>query len=317
LPFDQDKGYNITGYSPGDEKEITALFREVFGKEFTVRQWEWKYAVPGHGRIFSRVARDVGGRIIGHAGAVPLKGLMHGRPIPFFQIADVMVHKSARGNLGKKGLFTVLMTNLLENLANEFPDLFSYGFAGPGPFRVGERAGVYGMIDRAPEFSCIARKYVPCFCRAREIGWSDDRVDRLWEKNSRNLALTLIRDREYFRWRYQENPYFRYRIIGIFFFKRMIGWSVIRDDGEEVLVTDIFAEKRNLSSSLKALGSFLTSEGKTSFRFWLPRTWTDHAGPCRIRESEVIVVNMIWELPVRTPFAREHFFYTMSDADIF
>ena len=40
-------GYIIRDYEKGDERLITALFQEVFGKTLTTAQWEWKYAVPG------------------------------------------------------------------------------------------------------------------------------------------------------------------------------------------------------------------------------------------------------------------------------
>ena len=129
----------IRAYQKGDEEKIITLFREVFGKELTVGQWKWKYAVPGAGKIYSKIAEDASHTIIGYAGAVPLRGIYQGKPLQFFQIADVMVHPKARGFLGKKNVFEIMIKELFEDIGKEFPDVFCYGFPGQRPFLLGKR----------------------------------------------------------------------------------------------------------------------------------------------------------------------------------
>jgi hypothetical protein len=307
----------VRSYQPGDEEKIPALFKEVFGKEITVAQWKWKYTVPGKGKIYSKIAEDALHNIIGYAGAVPLRGIYRKKPLQFFQIADVMVHPDSRGFLGKKNVFDALMKNLFEAIREEFPDVFCYGFPGRRPFILGKRIGVYDEIETAED--CVIRPKLSFFvrCRIGSISWSDSRLDTLWASLSEIMLLSLIRDREYLNWRYASNPFYSYRLLGVFSSGELRGWFVLQDRGEEILVIDFLVDDLLFESALKALRKHLYEQKGKVIRFWLPEKLRRKSRSCQTKKTQVVVTNMIWKLPLDTRTVREDLYYTMGDIDIY
>ncbi|OHE57207.1 MAG: hypothetical protein A2Z47_00490 [Thermodesulfovibrio sp. RBG_19FT_COMBO_42_12] len=309
--------YIIRDYKTDDEKGITTLFGDVFGKEMGIEHWRWKYLIPGKGRIYSKIAEDVSGKIIGHAGAIPLRGIFRGKPIQFFQIADVMVHAKARGFWGRKNAFNNLMKCLFEDLKKEFDDIFCYGFPGIRPYILGERVKVYERIEQAVvNAKRLSRSLLNPY-RVQMIVFDDDRLDDLWAGLSTDYPLSLIRDKSYLNWRYTTNPFFSYQLHGFFLLGKLSGWAVIRDSGDEVFVVDLLTERKRCRSVLNALQNYLISKRKKTIRIWLPESWRKNLNGYSTGETEVVVTNMIWELPFTTSIVKKNLYYTMGDVDIF
>jgi len=308
--------YIIRDYKKGDEEGITALFRNVFGKIMTIEQWRWKYLFQGN-RIYSKLVEDHSGEIIAYAGAIRLRGIFKNRTIPFFQISDVMIHTKARGYLGKKNVFDSLMKTLFEDIAGEFPEVFCYGFPGSRPYILGKRVGVYDRVEQAIE--CVNRLQKSRFnlFSIKRIDWDDSRLDSLWERLSNDFSLSLMRDKGYLYWRYAINPFFSYQLLGFFFLGKLKGWGVTREQGENVFLVDLLTERKRCRSVLKALENYLLSQGKKTIRLWLPESWRKDITDYSKKETEVVVTNMVWKLPIQTSFARDKLYYTMGDADIF
>jgi len=307
----------VRSYQPGDEEKIPALFKEVFGKEITVAQWTWKYAVPGKGEFYSKIAEDTLHNIIGYAGAIPLRGIHRKKPLQFFQIADVMVHPGSRGFLGKRSVFDALMKRLFEDIREDFPDVFCYGFPGQRPFILGKRIGVYDEIEITED--CVIRPKFSFFtqCRIENISWSDSRLDTLWASQSDILQLALIRDKEYLNWRYAINPFYSYQLLGVFYSGELRGWFVLRDRGEEILLIDFLIDDLLFESSLKALRKHFSAQKGKVIRFWSPVKLRRRLRSCKMEKTHVVVTNMIWKLPLDTNIVREELYYTMGDVDIY
>ncbi|MDV7398343.1 GNAT family N-acetyltransferase, partial [Arthrospira platensis SPKY1] len=163
---------HIRDYQSGDETAIAELFPIVFGQPLTESQWRWKYTGAGLTQSPpARLAFDSAGRLMGHAGAIPLRGWRQGQPLPFFQICDVMVHPSARGQLGGRNLFTRLARELLGELAENCPNAFAYGFPGQRPFRLGEYGRVYGRVEQASVIYRAAHRGWFPLLYARPLAW--------------------------------------------------------------------------------------------------------------------------------------------------
>jgi len=311
----------IRDYQKDDEYEITSLFRDVFGKEMTLDQWNWKYVVRGDGRIYSKVVVDISHKVVGHAGAVPLRGKFRDKSIPFFQIVDVMVHPLARGFLGGKNVFGKMIKMLFEDLGSEFADVFCYGFPGKRPYILGERIGVYDTIERSVDCTKSLSPFKTLsfyrLFKVRPIEWDDERLDELWRRVSPKLRLSVIRDRDYLLWRYANNPYFRYQLLGFFYSEKLIGWAVVREDGEDVLVVDLLTEVSHCGRLLRALERLSLSQGRKKIRLWLPDVWRKKIKGYILTESQAVVTNMIWKLPFETASVKRDLYYTMGDADIF
>ena len=307
----------IRDYKTGDEEGITRLFGDVFGKEMTSGQWKWKYLVPGNGRIYSKVTEAVSHGIIGHAGAIPLRGVFKNTPIQFFQIVDVMVHPKERGFLGRKNLFDSMIKFLFEDIRKEFPDVFCYGFPGTRPFILGERIKVYDQIELASEHTKRLHRSLLNPYKVQLIAWDDDRLDSLWTMFSKDFSLSLIRDKRYLCWRYATNPFFSYQLFGIFLLGKLKGWVVTKDSDDEIFVVDLLTEPRRSMGILKALENHLISRGKKNIRIWLSERWRKHIKGYTANVTPVVVTNMIWKLPFTTSTVKENLYYTMGDADIF
>ena len=308
--------YIIRDYKKGDEEGITALFSNVFGKVMTIEQWRWKYLLTGD-RVYSKVVEDSSGEIIAHAGAIPLRGVFQNKLIQFFHMADVMVHAKARGFMGRKNVYYIMMRVLLEDLKKEFPEVFCYGFSGTRPFTLGKRVGIYGRVEQAVECVNQLQKSRLNTYSIKHLNWEDGRLDNLWKSLSKDFALSLIRDKTYINWRYATNPFFLYQFLGFFLFGELKGWGVTREEGENVFVIDLLTEKKRRRSALKALGNYFFSHGKKAIRLWLPESWRENITDCSKKETEVIVANMVWKLPFKTSVVRNNLFYTMGDTDIF
>jgi hypothetical protein len=307
----------IRNYKEGDEKEIVSLFQEVFGKEMTVEQWKWKYLVPGNGRIYSKVTEAVSHGIIGHAGAIPLRGVFKNNPIHIFQIVDVMVHPKKRGFLGRKNIFDPMIKILFEDIRKEFNDVFCYGFPGSRPFVLGERIKVYERIEQASEDVKRLRRSLMNPYRVQMIDWDDNRLDDLWTRLSINFPLSLSRDKRYLNWRYATNPFFSYQLFGLFLLGKLKGWMVTRDSDNEILIVDLLTEPGRYKGILKAMANHLISKGGKNLHFWLPERWRKNIKGYTVNETLVVVTNMIWKLPFTTSTVKENLYYTMGDADIF
>jgi hypothetical protein len=185
------------------------------------------------------------------------------------------------------------------------------------PFIVGQRVGVYDRIEQGTDCIKPLKNQSFNFLSVKNIDWSDDRLDTLWTNLSEKFHLSLIRDREYLHWRYATNPFFSYQLLGIFFLKQLRGWAVIRDSGDEVLVVDILLKPQKYSSVLKALEGYFITLKKKTIRLWLPERWRKGLRSYSMKETEVVVTNMIWKMPIPTPAVKENLFYTMGDVDIF
>jgi hypothetical protein len=309
--------YIIRDYKTGDEQEITALFGKVFGKEMSIEQWKWKYLIPGNGSIYSKVAEDSSGKIIGHAGAVPLKGVFHKQAMPFFQGVDVMVHSKDRGGFSARNLFVGMMKLLSEELNSAFSPVILYGFPGKRPFIIGERFGVYEKIAHIIDISKHLRRSLFNPYQVRVLDWNDAGLDGLWQELSENFILSVIRDRKYLHWRYGINPFFSYSLLGFFFLGKLKGWAVIRKSENEILAVDLLTNPGSCSGVLRALGNFLLSRGENNVRFWLPVSWRKYFRNYKLRETAIIASNAVWNLPIKTSTVRDNLYYNMGDTDIF
>jgi hypothetical protein len=309
--------YYIRGYQPGDETAIITLFSAVFGQSLTLLQWRWKYTGAGLELPLAKLAFDASGRLVGHAGAIPLQGWRRGRIVPFFQVCDVMVAPDARGQLGGRNLFTRLARELLDELAERWPDAFAYGFAGRRPFRLGEYARVYGRIEQAQRLICSAsgQGMFP-FLRIHPLAWNDPQLDALWTRLAPDFRLALARDQAYLHWRYASNPFHLYELLGLSLESWLLGWAVVRRENDRLKVIDLLAAPRWLKPIMATLAQAAATTGATRMDVWLPASWRIKSG-VQQEATQVIVCNMIWKLPIASYEAARDLYYTMGDVDIF
>jgi len=307
----------IRDYQVGDEAAIVGLFQEVFGAEMTEAQWHWKYRGASPLVPLSKVAEDGNGAIIGHAGAVALRGRYQGHELPFYQICDVMVRRGARGHLGARNLFTLLLRGLLENLGNRHPEVFAYGFPGARPFLLGERAGVYDQIEHVRKLVWRAGARGHSWLNVSPLSWDDSALGRIWETwADAESGLHLIRDAAYLSWRYRDNPFRHYELLGIRALGRVLGWAVVSRHQAKRQIVDLLVPRRLRLAALRAVSRWSARDGGETLELWLPTAWRQNL-PANPEPSLFVATNMVWHLPLTTDLVRSHLYYTMGDVDIF
>lgn len=220
-----------------------------------------------------------------------------------------MIHPQTRGY----NLFALLLRELLTAIAERHPQAFCYGFPGRRPFLLGQRVRVYDQIELAVE--TLRRPARPAFTllTTGALDWRSSQLDPLWMRLAGQYSLALIRDSRYLRWRYAEHPVHAYRLIGLYLLGRLIGWAVICEGEDRLLIVDLLIPRRWLVPSLRALNKLA---GERTIHLWLPRGWREAAGGDQ-HPTPIVTTNMVWGLNFETAAVRDSLYYTMGDVDIF
>ncbi len=233
-------GYEIREYRGGDEREILALFRSVFGHERSPAYWHWKFAegpALGPQIALARDKRD--GGLAAHYALMPLRLNWMGRPLLAAQSVDTMVHPDAQG----QGLFEATASQLYAELpargiqlvygvpnANSYPGFMRklgwkrLGFLRSyqkrlsiapaltrmfGSKRLAAAADVlYRGVLRARLASqrWLLRRRLGGALEFRRFDACPPAWDPLWDELRNYEVLSLWKDREYFSWRYDRHP---------------------------------------------------------------------------------------------------------------
>jgi len=227
-------------YRPGDEAEMLRLFREVFGRERSLEHWEWQFKHSPYGGPFAVLARRTTDRALVGQHIVMLYLLnVKGRPVRGCHSLDLAVREDYRG----QRIFDVTARECFEwcldhdiQFVLAFPNESSYpGFVRtlgwnrilfPNRYvmRVGIARAVPGGLGRVPfvrsvldgVFRGVRRlglwaRHAALASHARGVRFSTSaRVpeghDDLWNACRSQEVLSLWKDAEYLRWRYDENP---------------------------------------------------------------------------------------------------------------
>jgi hypothetical protein len=105
-------------YQPGDEAEIMALFRRVFGLDLGLEYWRWKFAAIGLGMHVALGVTPTG-EVIGQMAGLPLRVQAEGRSLVASCIVDVMIAPEYRQGLRKPGVFPTLFELLVRSVAGD------------------------------------------------------------------------------------------------------------------------------------------------------------------------------------------------------
>jgi len=209
--------WTVRPYRSGDEAQILALFKKVFGVERSLQHWHWKFRDnPGGGKLIY-VAVTASGRVVGQYAGLPVMMNWDGRTLHLVQIIDVMVDPEFRAGLKKPGLFV----KLADCCIREYGGAGGFGFPPPLPLRVGRLVGyselhavqqlAKGLQDaRSPAWS---RSISSWQWVVEEVPAFDARADRLWTRCQSELPVSAVRDARYLNWRYARHPEVCYRLL--------------------------------------------------------------------------------------------------------
>ena len=302
----------VRRFNPESDLEpLQELFEEVMDRHTAREIWEWKYRSPWAEEILSWVGFH-DGKLIGHMGAVHLRGTVNGQEVPFFQLGDIVVHPSRRAKWDFLGSTPKRLFAQIEAL---HPTCVYYGFTGRRASLLYRRLGGVFAEDARDRIWSVARAGVPSEPEGVEVGdlsWDDERIDYLWSRLKPSNGL--IRDRVWLGWRYRDYPLYGHRLLGVWLQSDLVGWVVVHEESldggprEDVRVLDQLLPNELLEATLQAV-SRLANAG-TSVLWHPSRLWKGHS-----RETSWIVICQSKVPGYTSEDLSQQFYYTLGEAD--
>jgi GNAT superfamily N-acetyltransferase len=181
-------GYRLRPAGPDDAPAIVGLLNAVYGDWGDLEYWRWKYdAPPAPGRIPSWVA-ECDGELVGHHGALPVSGILHGQPVCGAQFVDAAVLPTHR----RRGIHSSLARLTIEAAASAGIS-FIYAFPGLLSQRVDRDFGLEPIMF-VPEMVRVLDRRRALLTGLRRLPgglallWRWRRGERLSPDDTRRLA---------------------------------------------------------------------------------------------------------------------------------
>jgi len=325
----------IRAYRPGDEGEILRLFRRVFGVDRSLDHWNWKFRDNPAGRAI-RLAEIPSGELVGQYAGLPVRMTWGGRRLAFTQIIDVMVDHQFRLGLKRPGLFSALANRFIADYGG--PDKIScgYGFPTPEALRIGQRVARYTPLH--PVVSLVKSlgrdgrdrlSWRVGLFRIDEVDRFGREIDLLWAQVRPELPAAIVRDGRYLNWRYAGCPDVRYRMLGAWHrvTGALAGAAILRLGvrGEPIAALVDWLVPERATAVARALlhrcDAMAREAGMERVTAWFPpygRTsrWLRESG-YRAEATIYQLVALPTSPAISLDWARERWYYTMGDSDVY
>jgi hypothetical protein len=314
----QEKQTLVRMYQPGDEYGIIKLFEVIFGRLITLKEWDWKYKGQGNEKVYSSVLIDEKSGIVGHYGGIPFKMTFLGREIRGLSICDAMIHPKFRGIKNLRALASIVPA---EAVRDGIP--LGYGFPNENTLLLpAEKLGLYEKIEevlaagKEPSFHNDIDRYVWKFF---SLSFDDPRIDALWSSCVKQMKLSVIRDRRYLAWRYQQHPFFSYELWGLRnrFGNKLKGLAVLRREDEKMMVVDFLYAKHSLPALFKKIENYAFTVKIKAINLWFPPFLQDSFDKLgfEVKSAGITIPRTTYKDTLRKDEIKGNFFYTMGDAD--
>lgn len=243
--------------APNNRKDLLGLLAEHLPETNVSARVAWLYELNPHGRALTVLAYD--GRTnepLGVASVFPRKLTTNGRVFLGAIGGDAYVRPTAR----RRGVATAMHKALHDRMKNEGVDVM-FGPPEPLNLRALERAGsrivthvrryvrpswlhaVAGPLSRIGRLRSV---------RLDPITEDDRRLDALFERTVDPSHVVAVRDAEFFKWKYLENPSSVQRPFVVTHERQPIGVCVLERKGKQVAIIDLVAPAKDYARSLLA-----------------------------------------------------------------
>ncbi len=324
----------IRPYWPGDETRILDLFQRVFGIGRSLEHWRWKFLRNPAG-LYVRVAETPSGELVGHYGALPVLLQWGDRSLILTQIIDVMVDPRFRRGLKRPGLFAVLSECSIASIGSPGRASGGYGFPTPEHLRVGRQASGYVSLHPVEtlvkdlESGLGPEERKSWLFAVEEVARFGPEIDILWQRSRQELSVAIIRDARYMNWRYADCPEVSYRLLVAQrrFTGDLAGVAVLRLGLRDRPIANLVdwlvspgatAEAKALLARCETLA---WEAGMKELQVWFP----PYAWPrrlllersYRLESTMYHFVGLSTSPEVSVEWARNRWYYTMGDSDIY
>lgn len=324
----------IRPYRSGDETAILNLFQRVFGVTRSLEHWRWKFLDNPAG-LYVRVAETPSGELIGHYGTLPVLMKWGDRNLILTQIIDVMVEPGVRRGLKRPGLFAMLSECSIASIGSPGRASGGYGFPTPEHLRIGQRVSGYVSLhpvqtltkDLSGGNGNGGRR--AWLLTVEEVTRFGAETDRLWQRCRHALSVAIIRDARYMNWRYVDCADVTYRLVVV---RRRLsgsleGIAVLRlgwGDQPIACLVDWLVPADGAEAAKVLLGHcerVARDAGMTQLQVWFPPyAWPYHLLCDHGYRSTPTIYHFIalsTSPEVSIEWAKERWYYTMGDSDIY
>jgi len=329
----------IRTYRPGDETAILDCYNRIFPTPDgtipprSLAHWRWKYHDNPTGLLHHVVAEHETEGVIGGYAGIPVRIWSEGREQLAAQGVDLMVLPQWRRHGARPGLFIHLgwMYHELWCGSQDGKVLFTYGWPVPA-WRMGQRyLGYVNIRDWDFTFREVGDatlpRAVPGELEVRVVERFAQDTDALFEALKPTMGLALWRDARYLNWRYAARPDRKYVLLecreratgalrGIAVhcvadFVRphttfLVDWLARADDGDTTVALLAAVEA---SARADRTGVVASVWNHVDPRFLLLQDLG-----YRVRGTPYFLV--LASFKYDTIYYRDHWYFTMGDADL-
>jgi len=230
-------------YVETDDRDLSRLVSEIFGKDWDERVLEWKYRKNPAGSALSAVA-EKDGRVIGQTGAIPSRFFVDGDEIVASQEVDGCLDKK-HGKFDTLYRLILLRRKINKENAIRFAYLFSLDISSKiaqkalkGSIRVCSTPWLVNVLDVEPilhkrfPLKGISRllspivnrtlrilhpigRAIPEGTRMKRVERFDGRFDSFWNRIKGDYPIMVVRDSSYLNWRYADVPHRDYTVFSL------------------------------------------------------------------------------------------------------
>ena len=202
--------WRVAPLRPSAQAQMHQLFNEVFKHPMSNDYYHWKY---GEGRGESQGVWNLTGQLVAHYGGFVRTVLVQGHPHRVLQIGDVMVARSERGVMTRKGPLFLAASSFFDcHVGSGQSYLFAYGFPNQRHMEIGRKLNLYASTERIYLASWSAEnRWSRLQHRARPLLETPDWegvADRVWQYMAKALRTSVLvrRNAEYLDYRYRQRP---------------------------------------------------------------------------------------------------------------
>jgi hypothetical protein len=278
----------IREYRAGDEAGIIGLFNSVFGEKRTLDRWKWQFAEHPQGLGWIQLAES-NGETVGQSCMMRDHLNFCGKEVCAGQSVDAMVRADQRG----KKWFVRLAEANYANAAgrglkavfgfpnrNSFPDVvgvlgrhriaaLQYFYFRTGYLRVW--GSLVDMVFKVVLNTIVSLRTAlfKSFIGGSRVVVTDELPaawDDVLEEIRNHQVLSVWKNVDYLRWRYQDHPEHRYVFHFLYIGGRPEGIIVARDVGTTTAICELLHRTKDVRQSALLLNSVLSYHNRRSIQ---------------------------------------------------
>lgn len=264
-------------YKSGDEHQILALFREVFGREMSLPFWKWRFIENPFGHGIINLLFD-SSKLIGHYAVIPMDVQVQGKLLKAAFSMTTMTHPSYSG----KGIFTYLAEETYK-LCQEKGFNFVYGFPNRSSYPSFVRKLKWQdlgkmMISEKRLQSTIEMRPVRTRFLIKQLKRFESTINLLWDKAKKDYYVIVPRTEQFLNWRFVRSPdarYTKYTVLDSY--DNIVGYVVLKIYVKENItrghIVDILsiADEEVINLLLDSAYDYFLKNGICDVSCWIPR----------------------------------------------